>query len=53
MHFFRRSFLEAVALRLHNEARFHIARKVIPSVGGPVSVSPALWAGFHMAKMQR
>ena len=38
MHYFRRSFLEAVALRLHDEGRFHIAKKQIPSLHGPVQV---------------
>eukprot|EP00208_Stichococcus_sp_RCC1054_P001973 CAMPEP_0206140996 /NCGR_PEP_ID=MMETSP1473-20131121/11448_1 /ASSEMBLY_ACC=CAM_ASM_001109 /TAXON_ID=1461547 /ORGANISM="Stichococcus sp, Strain RCC1054" /LENGTH=469 /DNA_ID=CAMNT_0053535381 /DNA_START=218 /DNA_END=1627 /DNA_ORIENTATION=+ len=36
MHYFRRDFLEAVAMRLHTEGHFHIARKSIPSVDGPV-----------------
>ncbi len=38
MHYFRREFLEEVAMRLHTEGHFHVARKTIPSVDGPVKV---------------
>lgn len=36
MHYFRRDFLESVAMRLHTEGHFHIAHKSIPSDDGPV-----------------
>lgn len=40
MHYFRRDFLESVAMRLHTEGHFHVAHKSIPSVDGPVKVPP-------------
>lgn len=36
MHYFRRDWLAAVAGQLAAAGRYHIARKKIPSVGGPV-----------------
>ena len=42
MHYFTRDFLEAAARRLQAEGQYHIARKKIPSVDGPVQVEPSL-----------
>lgn len=38
MHWFTLSFLHAAAERLQREAAYHVARKQIPSVEGPVKV---------------
>ncbi len=41
MHYFDRSFLEAMAEQLERDGRYHIAHKNIPSKDGPVQVSAA------------
>ncbi len=42
MHYFTREFLETAARRLQADGQYHIARKKIPSVDGPVQVWPSL-----------
>ena len=42
MHYFRRDFLEAMAQRLAAEGRYHIARKQIPSISGPIKVGQSV-----------
>ena len=40
MHYFTVDFLEAAARRLQAEGQYHVARKKIPSIDGPVQVKP-------------
>jgi hypothetical protein len=44
LHYFRRDWLEAVSDRLAQMGRYHIARKKIPSLDGPVAVRGPLRA---------
>ena len=38
MHYFSTAFLADMAARMRAEARYHLARKAIPSASGPVQV---------------
>lgn len=38
MHYFSTAFLADMATRMRAEARYHLARKAIPSASGPVQV---------------
>ncbi len=40
MHYFSAAFLADMARRMRAEARYHLARKAIPSVSGPVKARP-------------
>ncbi len=40
MHYFSAAFLADMARRMREEARYHLARKAIPSVSGPVKARP-------------
>ncbi len=39
LHYFRRDWLEAVSDKLAEMGKYHVARKKIPSIDGPVAVS--------------
>ena len=39
MHYFSTAFLGDMAVRMRTEARYHLARKAIPSASGPVQVN--------------
>jgi hypothetical protein len=43
LHYFCRDWLEAVSDKLAEMGRYHIARKQIPSMHGPVAVSGGRW----------
>ena len=53
MHYFSTAFLADMAARLRAEARYHLARKAIPSASGPVQVSRIflVLAGFLIPRI--
>ena len=49
MHYFTRDFLELAAEHVRAEGVYHIARKKIPSKGGPVQVHSLPWSSMCIA----
>ena len=49
MHYFSTAFLADMAARMRTEARYHLARKAIPSASGPVQVGCRKGVGDDMS----